>query len=107
MRLPIWAWLIVDALCVYRITRLIGVDTITAPARERVRAAGWHKNGHPKPKGAHARLTFTWATCAWCTSIWVAVGVVIFTRLWPLGWSYVALALAFSVVAGLLSMVGD
>jgi Protein of unknown function (DUF1360) len=107
MKLPVWAWLLVDALSVYRLTRLVVADTITEPVRGWVRFQGWDAGATPRETGRVARALFHWMTCAWCVSIWTAALVVVLTfnaRGW---WGYVALALAFSVVAGLLALVGD
>lgn len=45
--------------------------------------------------------------CSWCSSVWLAFGVVTLRRVAPRFWSPVAKALAFSAVAGLLSRGED
>lgn len=69
-------------------TRLIVEDRVPfGPIRDRLDERG----------GYLAELV----SCAWCSSVWLAVGVVIVRRYrW---WRPVALALAFSEVAGLTS----
>lgn len=100
MKLPIAAWLIVDALATHRLTRLVTTDTIT----HRLRMwAGGMKIGQE----ATRRGVYFFVTCPWCVSVWAAAGVVAATKCLPSAWVYVALALAFSTVAGLLALVGD
>ena len=65
-------------------------DTITDPFR----------------KWVHRRLGDGWfdfITCPWCTSIWIAAGVVALTVLVPQYWQYVAYLLTCSAVAAAVS----
>lgn len=80
-----------DALAVCRLTRLATKDKITEGPRERMT---WAVRRHPK-------LTYL-LTCPWCMSIYVAA-VTVAARRWVPGWRYVARALAYSQVAGLLA----
>lgn len=82
-------WLAVNAMAVYRLTVLIGRDSITQPIRDR----------------ASERMTL-FLTCPWCTSIWIAGGVVVLTRFYPTEWRYPAVALALSGAAGFLAERG-
>lgn len=86
---PIWFWLIVDVLAVARLTRLVVLDSITAPFRRWLAATY---------EGPLVELAF----CVWCLSIWFAAGAVLFTFLLPTVWGYAALALAVSMVVGYL-----
>jgi Protein of unknown function (DUF1360) len=99
MRLPVWAWLSVDALATYRLTRLVTTDSITESTRRWI--GGWDI-----PKVRRPRV-YLFITCPWCVSVWLAAAVVALTKYQGAYWVYVALALAFSVVAGLLALVGD
>lgn len=74
---------VVDALACYRLTRLVTTDRITAPLRDRV--------------------PFEVITCDWCIGQWVAFGVVAARKVAPKLWGPVALALAYSAVAGIVS----
>lgn len=89
-------WVVVDALAVYRLTRLVTTDTVMAWPRAWLSGA-LHRS---PPK---RRRTFFFLTCPWCTSIWLAAGVVALTRYVPREWCYVAAGLAFSGVAGYLA----
>jgi hypothetical protein len=82
-------WLVVDALTVARLARLVTADAILDRPRERV-----------KRLGTKAAL---FITCPWCTSVWLAGGVVVATRFVPGIWAFPAALLAFSEVAGLLA----
>lgn len=59
--------LLIDALAVYRITRLVTEDTITEPLRTRV-FARWPIHDHPKGPAYVV-------TCPYCTSIYAALAV--------------------------------
>jgi hypothetical protein len=82
-------WLVVSALAVYRLTRLITDDLITEPLRKAIEHLG-------EP----------WATgieCAWCVSVWVCAGSVAMWLLIPALWHVLAVVLALSAVAGLIT----
>jgi len=85
--------LLIDGLAVYRITRLIVEDSILAGPRNR--ALAW--------ADVHAPKVSEWASCYWCSGLWVAAGVMIVRRTHPRAWPPVAEALALSAVAGILS----
>lgn len=87
---PPAAWLAVDALACYRLTRLAVKDTISDGFRRRL-------------AGRFEGPLVTLATCPWCLGVWVAAVVVALTVFAPLWWSYAASGLAFAAVAGYLS----
>lgn len=87
-------WLTVDAGACYRLTRLGASDRLTEPLRRRIIGDG---------ETRWRRAAFDFATCPWCLSIWVAAGVVALTYTLPRYWWYVALVLALSAVAGIVS----
>ena len=81
--------LLVDALAVFRLTRLVTRDRILEPVRARAEAGPeW--------------LRYL-SGCPWCISIHAAVGVVVARRLAPKAWGPLAEVLAFSAVAGLIA----
>lgn len=86
--------LLLDALSVYRLTKLAVDDAIFDTQRnafvDRMKAA------------EHDKLAYL-ATCYWCTSVSIGFAVVVARRLFPRLWSYCARALAFSAAAGILS----
>ncbi len=100
-----WLRLVVDALAVYRLTRLVTEDEISAPLR---RLAGGYvarpftANAKEMQVAARPRVA-AFITCPWCISIWVAAGVVALQALAPSPWSYAAAGLAFSAIAGLIA----
>lgn len=90
--------LTVDGAAVWRLTRLVMVDTITAPLRDRVHAnaaeAGW-----VGPWGWLSEL----GGCAWCVAMWAALGAAC-GRWWVAGlWAPLAYALALAAVVGHVS----
>jgi hypothetical protein len=104
--------LLVDALAVARLTRLVTKDKIADPLREHWIAEAFYATGITAPSPGldwqqmavldpltPKRASFI--TCPWCTSFWLAAGVVAARRLCPRLWSPVAEALAFSHLAGL------
>lgn len=97
--------LVVYSLAVFRTTRLVVADTITAPIREALRTRSNRPDalGRRKAYRRTFRFLFELATCPWCLSIWFAVPAVVAIEL---GWSWtfwLALGLAFSAVTGFLS----
>ncbi len=85
--------MIVDALAVFRLTRLVTRDRIT----EHLRA---------KADDGPEWLAYL-SRCAWCSSPYIAVGVVLARRFVPRIWQPVAEVLAFSAVAGLITEALD
>lgn len=85
-------WVAVDSLATARLTTLVTADIITVRPRHWVaqRSMAW----------------FDFLSCGWCTSIWLAAGVVLATVFLPGAWVYPAAGLAFSEVAGLASALG-
>lgn len=91
--LPLWAWLVVDALAVYRLARLVTRDSVPLFARPRdAIAARWD-----------GRALGELVSCPWCASVYIAAGVLAARLLVPVPWSLIAVPLAWSAVAGFLS----
>lgn len=104
------------ALAVYRITRLVTEDSITASLREWLRGHAheeqirqWTEAGNPRTEtriGERRGVTLAlWklATCSWCVSLWIAAGAVlgfIYAASW---FTYAMAVFAFSAVAGLIA----
>ena len=95
---PSSAWLhdpvllVLYALAVYRLTRLVVADELTAGPRERILT-----RVQDRPLLAYL------VTCPWCISIWLALAWVLLASLLPpVAW-YAGAVLAFSAVAGLLA----
>jgi hypothetical protein len=113
----------VDALAVYRLTRLVTADTITerprgAIIRDAYQAAGKLDDEYianlPLEKWtahvAHdddAPYAARFITCPWCASPYIALGVVMARRYIPQVWHPIALVFAFSGVAGLASSMAE
>jgi hypothetical protein len=84
-------WLAVNGLACARLARLIGQDLILERPRE------WFHVEHV--------ALWDFLTCPWCTSVWVAAGIVALTVLGASWWVYPAVGLALSEIAGLASAV--
>jgi hypothetical protein len=84
--------LIVNALAVYRLTRLVTDDELTDPLRTWVF----------KHRGETAQY---FVTCPWCVSVWFAFAVVLLNIWVPLVWMPIAVALALAAMAGFLFMI--
>lgn len=80
---------VTDALATYRLVRLVTEDQVTANWRRRI-----GKRGPTADYFVH---------CSWCTSVYLAAGVVAARRFVPKAWSPVAQVLALSAVSGLLA----
>lgn len=128
--------LLLDALSVYRLTRLVTRDTITRPLR--VRIIRWayrhdprHDDGVPGFTEWNAKLNPVLGAvteseidalpendedapklaalliCPWCISIYAATAVVLARRLAPRAWEPAARMLALSATTGFLAGLDD
>ena len=101
---------VIYAGCVFRLTRLVTADTITAPAREWLRAKSHedqvrtvldHGNERVETRVGEVPglvlVIWRWATCSWCASAWIAAGCVV-------GWVYAASW--FNLVAAVFDLSG-
>ena len=86
--------LTLDSLAVYRLTRLIVVDEISDPLRQRV----FSRFGSP----AASKISYL-VTCPWCVSIYAGAAVATARMMAPGVWSKVAPALATSAVTGIIA----
>jgi hypothetical protein len=90
---PVVVWLVVDALAVYRLTRLATRDSF--PPSERLRATIERRwGGSPWSE---------LAVCPWCLSWWIGAVVVAARLTVPAWWSLLALTLTYSAAAGWLA----
>lgn len=117
-------WL-VDAIAVYRLTRLAVEDGITQPVRDRIIEAAYVARGDSerrrsawKASNGGEFIEGDWqqiagddpdppklaqlVICPWCASVWIALGLVFVVRRarW---WPSMADALAFSAAAGIVT----
>lgn len=90
---PVWLWLLVDALAVHRLARLLTHDRLPPVARLRdTLLTRWGES--------------PWSevlVCTWCIGPHIGVAVLAATVLAPTVWAPLAVVLAWSSVAGLLS----
>lgn len=98
--------LVVDALAVYRLTRLVVNDTITRPFRVAIFRHAY--DAHDRTDVEQAAMLDDqrpWPVelvmCRWCVGIHAGIAAVIARKVAPRAWSPVARALAFGAVAGL------
>lgn len=90
---PLGLWLLIDAVTVYRITRLITRDSLPLVARPR--DAAQRRWGD--------RALGELVVCPWCVSVYLSAGVLALRLFLPLWWTPISIMLAGSAVAGLLS----
>jgi hypothetical protein len=83
--------LVVDAVAVYRLTKLVIDDEILADIREKV----WEK--YPPETTKIGYLT----TCPWCVSIWMAGLVFALRKVSPELATYISSTLAASAATGI------
>jgi Protein of unknown function (DUF1360) len=88
--------LAVDALAVYRLTRLATVDTFPVAAAARERVTRWARE---TDRASIEELIH----CPWCIGFWIATGVVLARAGLPRSWSPAARALALSAAAGVIA----
>lgn len=84
---------IIAGLATYRLTRLIVDDEIFAPIRNKI-----FNRFNPE----YSKFGYI-LTCTWCSSVWVALLVVISGIIIPTIAFYIGLVLALSAVAGYLT----
>jgi hypothetical protein len=100
---PAWLMVVLTILAVFRVTRLVNEDTITAPLRRWVVG----RDGELEPDEVGRWGYFI--TCPWCVSIWVGTVVSVVAVLW--GDNRVVLigllALAASASTGLIASMVD
>lgn len=113
-----WADLLLLALAVYRVTRLVTTDSLTAPWRENLvyrfppRVESLRDPlGQPIENSAHnvAHWVVRLVHCDWCVSIWVALALTLAAHFAGLldSWQLAGFVwLAESTAAGLLSRIG-
>lgn len=100
--------LLVDALAVHRLTRLVVVDKITEPYRDRLIRALYARRGdryidtpvdwtaRAQDEGLDAPFLAQLVSCRACASIWCAALAVVARRTMPAVWSPLARLLALS-----------
>lgn len=107
--------LVLDAIAVFRLSRLVTDDIITQPIRARIiqfaydwrdgssapmSDASWDKQ--PEYDDDAPKLA-DFIRCYWCTSLWISAGVVLARRYAPEVWEPFATVLALSAVGSLLA----
>lgn len=93
-----WFSLVVDAVAVYRLTRLISADAILEPIRSRIM---FKRNGDQREWWSEL------LGCRWCVGIWVGFAVMAARWLAPDAWRWPAYALAVATAAPLLARLED
>lgn len=88
---------LVDALAVYRLTKLVNDDEITADIRDKLL-----ERFHPEDTKIGYLIT-----CPWCVSIYMGAAVALAREVAPRPWRVASRALAFSAVAGLTSLLTE
>lgn len=86
--------LLLDSLAVFRATRLIVEDEITAPIRDPL--IEWLEAND------HKKLSYLLG-CPWCASIWAAAAVLLIRWKAPKVWAQLRWALAMSAVSGIIA----
>lgn len=107
---------VIYALCVFRLTHLITDDSITASAREWLRAKSHesqvrtvYERGNEKLEERVGEkpgaLLWMWklASCAWCVSVWIGAVVVVIAYYQGAWFQYVCAAFALSGFVGIVS----
>lgn len=94
------AWtLILLGLAAFRMTRLIGWDTLTGQLRARVtRLDRWETEPEAYRQGLDVFLH-----CPWCLGFWISLGTWGVWQLWPHATEVAAAPLALSALVGLVA----
>jgi hypothetical protein len=83
---------IIIVLASYRLTRLLVIDVIFEPLREKV----WNKF----PPSTKLGYVFT---CMWCMSIWASLALILLFLVLPLLAYVVSLVLSISAIVGVIA----
>lgn len=105
------AWLLINTLCAYRLTRLWVHDTLPPLPRLRawVEARAWKR--HTTKTGDDTGTVPFYGqppavylvSCAWCAGFWIAAATTAAATLTPTPiWAWIAVPLAISAVVGIL-----
>jgi Protein of unknown function (DUF1360) len=108
---------VIYALATYRLSRLVTVDSIFNPVSTWLHSRGFKQEDlrkvrsgevidtrtHEREGRSISRWFFNLTTCSWCVSVWLGGGVVLLAKYQGAWFAYVALALALSAVAGIVS----
>ena len=105
--------LIVYMLATYRLVILACRDKITVGIRDFIRDHGYHTmtgralNGSETTNVTVINRFWSWLhdliSCEWCTSIWIATGVVVLQHYQQSWFQYICFGLALSSVASVMS----
>lgn len=105
---------LIDVLACARLTRLLTKDRLALPLRNAWITEAYERADQALPPGHDAEDAMSidddppkgayFISCPWCTSVWLAAGVLLARRLAPRAWSPVAQVLAMSEVAALATV---
>lgn len=94
---------VIDALAVYRLTRLVTRDTITEEIRETIKQElQTTAEAGIAPEKSIQKIVY-FLECDWCMSVWVASAAYCMKKYIPETWSTISYVLAASAVAGALA----
>lgn len=106
---------LMDIISVYRLARLVTMDSLTYQPREWLIRRIYERAGRADEHGLEdwrdlviaqgdkAEKPAILLVCPWCAGWWIAVGVVAARRYAPRLWGPMSRALSFSAMAGLIS----
>lgn len=100
MTIPDWWEFAILGLGAFRIWRLIAVDTITEPLRDRVFRMAEYKSGNEE------RYRFKldeFVSCPWCFGWWIVLATWALWQIWPHGVVVALTPFALSTVVGFLA----
>lgn len=101
MNYPEWWGFVLLGLGVYRLWRLIGVDTITQPFRDWVTRVSEYKGEHDM--GGYREKLDELITCPWCLGFWITLAVWGLWLLFPTATLVAMTPFAVSAVVGILA----
>jgi hypothetical protein len=90
------------ALAAYRLWRLIGIDEITAPIRDRVTGRLWASGEDTRWERYHPTLDKL-IGCPWCLGAWVSLAATLAWWIWPHATLIACVPFAVSAVVGLVT----
>jgi len=94
--------LVLLSLAAFRSWRLVGVDVITRPVRQRLIRRAEEPDMIYVGPGAYRPLLDELVGCPWCLGAWISVGWWVAWTIWPHGTIVAAVPFAISALVGLV-----
>ena len=101
MTVPDWWGFVLLGLASFRIWRILAVDKVFEPVRDRVFRLADHKPDSPDDRYRYSLDEFV--SCPWCFGFWIVLGWWGLWQVWEFGFYVASVPLALSTAVGFLA----